>query len=82
MGNPPYLGEKNNREVFQKIKNTSFGMKYYEGKMDYFYFFVEKAVELLEERGILVYLTTNYWLKADSAKKLRNTLKEKNFHSP
>lgn len=76
LGNPPYLGEKNNREVFQKIKNTSFGMKYYEGKMDYFYFFVEKAVELLEERGILVYLTTNYWLKADSAKKLRNTLKE------
>ncbi len=76
LGNPPYLGEKNNREVFQKIKNTPFGMRYYEGKMDYFYFFIEKAVELLEDEGVLVYLTTNYWLKADSAKKLRGTLKE------
>lgn len=76
LGNPPYLGEKNNKEVFQKIKITDFGMKYYEGKMDYFYFFIEKAVELLEERGSFVYLTTNYWLKADSGKKLRSTLKE------
>ncbi|STO31658.1 Modification methylase VspI [Fusobacterium necrogenes] len=76
LGNPPYLGEKNNKELFQKIKNTDFGMKYYEAKMDYLYFFVEKAIELLEDRGILVYLTTNYWLKADSAKKLRKALKE------
>lgn len=76
LGNPPYLGEKNNKEVFQKIKNTAFGMRYYEAKMDYFYFFIEKAVELLDEGGALVYLTTNYWLKADSAKKLRNTLRE------
>ena len=76
LGNPPYLGEKNNKEVFQKIKNTEFGKKYYEGKMDYFYFFIEKSVELLKENGIFIYLTTNYWLKADSAKKLRQTLKE------
>lgn len=76
LGNPPYLGEKNNREVFQKIKYTSFGKKYYEAKMDYFYFFIEKAVELLETDGVFVYLTTNYWLKADSGKKLRTALKE------
>lgn len=76
LGNPPYLGEKNNKEVFQKIKNTPFGRKYYEGKMDYFYFFIEKAVELLEEEGVFVYLTTNYWLKADSGNKLRLALKK------
>ena len=81
LGNPPYLGEKNNKEIFQKIKNSSFGMKYYEAKMDYFYFFIEKAVELLDENGVLVYLTTNYWLKADSGKKLRNTLKENGIFS-
>lgn len=75
LGNPPYLGEKNNKEVFQKIKNTSFGMRYYEGKMDYFYFFIEKAIELLEENGVLVYLTTNYWLKADNGRKLRDSIR-------
>ncbi|VEH38973.1 Uncharacterised protein [Fusobacterium varium] len=38
LGNPPYLGEKNNKSIFQKIRETEFGKKYYEAKMDYFYF--------------------------------------------
>ena len=76
IGNPPYLGEKNNKELFQKVKNTPFGQKYYEARMDYFYFFIEKAIELLEEDGFLIYLTTYYWLRADSGNILRTTLKE------
>ena len=44
--------------------------------MDYFYFFIEKGIELLKESGTLVYLTTNYWLRADGAKILRGTLRE------
>lgn len=76
LGNPPYLGEKNHKEIFEKLKKTDFGKKYYEGKMDYLYFFIEKAVDLLREEGILVYLTTDYWLVADGAKTLRKTLRE------
>lgn len=76
LGNPPYLGEKNHQEIFRKLKETEFGRKYYEAKMDYFYYFVEKGIDILENNGILVYVTTNYWLKADSGiilrKKLRN----------
>jgi adenine-specific DNA-methyltransferase len=74
LGNPPYLGEKNHKEVFQAIRETDFGKKFYEAKMDYFYFFIEKGIELLKADGYLTYLTTNYWLKADSAFKLRNFL--------
>lgn len=76
LGNPPYLGEKNHKEIFEKLRQTSFGEKYYEAKMDYLYFFLEKACDLLKENGILVYLTTNYWLRADGAKKLRKCLRE------
>jgi len=75
--NPPYLGEKNNKEIFQEVRKTEFGQRYYEAKMDYFYFFIEKAVDLLEKDGIFTYITTDYWLKADGGKILRNTLKEK-----
>ncbi|MGL4999721.1 Eco57I restriction-modification methylase domain-containing protein [Cetobacterium sp.] len=75
IGNPPYLGEKNHKEIFQTIKETDFGKKYYKPKMDYFYFFIEKGMDILKEGGILAYLTTNYWLKADSAEGLRNKLK-------
>lgn len=76
LGNPPYLGEKNHKEIFTELRKTPFGEKYYEAKMDYLYFFLEKACELLEEEGILVYLTTNYWLRADGAKTLRKCLEE------
>ncbi|TDT71445.1 adenine-specific DNA-methyltransferase [Hypnocyclicus thermotrophus] len=76
IGNPPYLGEKNNKEIFDKIKKTEFGKKYYEGRMDYLYFFIEKGIEILEKNGILTYITTNYWLQADYAKKLRTCIKE------
>ena len=60
IGNPPYLGEKNHKEIFQTIKETNFGKKYYKPKMDYFYFFIEKGIDILKENGVLVYLTTNY----------------------
>ncbi|WP_297597353.1 TaqI-like C-terminal specificity domain-containing protein [uncultured Cetobacterium sp.] len=76
LGNPPYLGEKNHKEIFQNIKETNFGKKYYQPKMDYFYFFIEKGIDILKENGILVYLTTNYWLKADGAENLRGKLKK------
>ena len=75
IGNPPYLGEKNNKEIFQNLRSTDFGKKYYSSKMDYFYFFVCKGIDILKKNGVLVYLTTNYWLKADSAKILREKLK-------
>lgn len=76
IGNPPYIGEKSNKEVFQAIRETDFGKKYYEAKMDYFYFFIEKGLDILKNNGILTYITTNYWLKADSASKLRDKIKK------
>ncbi|MFT9495216.1 Eco57I restriction-modification methylase domain-containing protein [Anaerosolibacter sp.] len=76
IGNPPYLGEKGNKVVFDQIKTTSFGVKYYEGKMDYFYFFIYRGMELLKRQGIMCFITTNYFVTADGAVKLRKYLKE------
>jgi adenine-specific DNA-methyltransferase len=75
-GNPPYIGEKNNRELFENIKKTEFGAKYYEGKMDYLYFFIERGLDILKDGGTLGYITTNYWLKADSGVILRKKIKD------
>lgn len=36
--NPPYIGEKGHKEIFREIKQGTLG-KYYQGKMDLFYFF-------------------------------------------
>jgi len=76
IGNPPYLGEKGNKELFNEIKKSEFGNMYYEGKMDLFYYFIYRGIKILKDNGILIYLTTNYFVTADGAKKLRNFLYE------
>lgn len=76
IGNPPYLGEKGNKALFESLRQSEFGRKYYEGKMDLFYFFVYRGMELLRPKGILSYITTNYFVTADGASKLRRFLKE------
>lgn len=76
LGNPPYFGEKNNKEIFEGMKTNKFGKENYEGKMDYFYFFIAKGIDSLRDKGVLTYITTNYWFKADHAKKLRDKIKK------
>lgn len=71
LGNPPYIGEKGNRSIFLDMKKTDFGKKYYEGKMDYFYYFIYKGFEILKNSGVLGYITTNYFITADGASGLR-----------
>ncbi len=75
IGNPPYLGEKGNKEIFDKIKTTNLGKNHYIGKMDLSYFFVARALELLKDNGILTYIMTNYFITADGAKNLREHIK-------
>lgn len=71
IGNPPYIGEKNNLAWFKPVKATTFGKSHYEGKMDYFYFFIYKGYALLKPTGSLCYVSSNYFLTADGARKLR-----------
>ncbi|SKC79770.1 Eco57I restriction-modification methylase domain-containing protein [Maledivibacter halophilus] len=75
IGNPPYIGEKGNKSVFEEIKKYEFGKKYYEGKMDYFYYFIYRGIDILKDNGVLSYITTNYFITADGAKKLRKHLR-------
>jgi len=75
IGNPPYVKEFVNRKIFEDVKKGSSKVaKYYEGKMDYLYFFIELGIDLLKEEGYLSFITTNYWLQAEGAKKLREKI--------
>lgn len=76
IGNPPYVGDKGNKDIFRPIKKTSFGKKYYKGQMDLFYFFFHLGIELTKEKGIISFITTNYYLTALGAIKLRTHIKK------
>lgn len=75
--NPPYVGEKGHKELFRQVRESiPYWKEYYQGKMDYLYWFVILGVSKLRERGRLGYITTNYWPTADGAAKLRRYILE------
>lgn len=76
IGNPPYVGEKGNKDIFREIMNTNFGKKYHQGKMDLFYYFFHKAIDIGNNKCNISFITTNYFVTATGADKLRKSLKE------
>ncbi|HLS11118.1 MAG TPA: Eco57I restriction-modification methylase domain-containing protein [Flavobacteriaceae bacterium] len=77
IGNPPYLGDKGNKNVFRPIMKSKFGEKYYKGQMDLFYYFFHKGIDLLKPQAHLTFITTNYFITANGAIKLRKDLKKR-----
>lgn len=77
LGNPPYVGEKGNKELFRNtLEQYPQWKPYYQGRMDYQYFFFLLGLEKLREGGRLGFITTRYWLTADGASGLRQALLE------
>jgi len=73
IGNPPYIMEvRDNKDLFEMYKNSPLGKKFYEQKMDIFYFFIERGFELLKHKGLFGYIVQEYWLTRTHARKLRN----------
>jgi adenine-specific DNA-methyltransferase len=63
IGNPPYLGQNYNAEIFQDLVNRfSICDKYFVGNMDLFYYFIHLGMIKLKPGGILSYITTDYWI--------------------
>lgn len=76
IGNPPYIGESGNKKLFREVAKTSFGKKYYRGKMDFWYFFTSKAIEILKVDGLLSYIAPNNWMTTYGGKNMRKHIIE------
>ena len=76
IGNPPYIGEKGNKEIFREIRKYAL-RDFYSGKMDIFYFFFHIALDILKQKGTMALLTTDYYLTATGAYKLRTDLQQR-----
>lgn len=70
IGNPPYIGEEDHKEMFRPIKASPLLSEYYEGKMDYWYFFCQLGISLLKDDGIISFIVPHYWPKSEGAAKL------------
>ncbi len=75
VGNPPYNKEMNNKVIFKPIKRSLY-KKYHQGKMDYWYFFIHRAIDLTKNEGRFGYITNSYWIKSKGSSKLIQRIKE------
>jgi adenine-specific DNA-methyltransferase len=73
VGNPPYVKEYTSRETFENVKLGKLN-KYYQGKMDLWYFFVCYGIDLLKKDGQLGYIVPNNWVSNSGASILRNKI--------
>ena len=77
IGNPPYVGEDEHKDIFEPIKKSGLGRRFYCGKMDLLYFFFHLALDISNNYSTMSFITTNYFITADGALKLRKDLKER-----
>ncbi len=73
--NPPYLGERRNKGYFDRLCE---GMpplaELRTARADLLYYFLELALDRVRPGGLIGFLTTAYWLTADGASRLRESL--------
>ena len=70
IGNPPYIKELGNEQIFAPVIGSSWGKKYHAGKMDYWYYFLHKAIEITNKNGTIGFITSRYWINSSGAKKI------------
>jgi len=76
VGNPPYRKERESKELLAKIKESTYGELYYEGKMDLWYFFLHRAIDISRSGGLISFIVPTYWLKSTGSEKLIEHIKK------
>ena len=76
IGNPPYIShDKIPKQLKAQIKDH---YQSYQPFADVYCYFIEKALELQNKRGILSFITSNSYLRAEYGAPIRNLLLSKN----
>lgn len=70
VGNPPYLRERDARELFARLATTEMGRRWREARMDLWYYFVHRSLDLLRPGGVLSFVVNSYWTASRGARKL------------
>ena len=76
IGNPPYIShDKIPKQYKAKIKDN---YQSYQPFADVYCYFIEKAIELQNEGGVLSFITSNSYLRAEYGEPIRRFLRNRN----
>ena len=76
IGNPPYRRERDFKKELDIIAETPFGRRYRSARMDLWYYFVHRGIELLKHGGTLSFITNSYWINGKGSDRLIATLRD------
>ena len=68
IGNPPYVEHKKLKGLSSQLKNKFLT---YSGTADLYVYFYEKGIKILRQKGILIFITSNKFVKTRYGKNLR-----------
>jgi len=68
IGNPPYVEHKKLKGISSQLKNF---YSTYSGTADLYVYFYEKGVKILRQNGLLVFITSNKFIKTRYGENLR-----------
>ncbi|MBC3795690.1 Eco57I restriction-modification methylase domain-containing protein [Acetobacterium tundrae] len=74
IGNPPYVGHKEIDSAYMKKLKNRYPLVY-QDKGDLSYCFINRGWELLKQDGLLIHITSRYFLEAYYGKPLRSFIK-------
>ena len=74
LANPPYVRQELIKDIKPKLKEIY--PKTYTGTADLYTYFYTRAVELLDPGGMLVFISSNKWFRANYGKNLRKYIAE------
>lgn len=61
VGNPPYLRELGAKRLLDRLATTRLGRRWRTPRMDLWFYFVHRGLELLGEGGVLSFIVSGYW---------------------
>jgi len=76
VGNPPYRRELDYKHLLDQIALGDFGRKYRSPRMDLWYYFVHRGLEILKPSGLLSFIVNAYWTSGTGAEKLIAALRD------
>ena len=76
VGNPPYHRELSAKSLFDQVAQTEFGRRWRQPRMDYWFYFLHRGLDLLQPRGSLSFIVNSYWVGSRGAQKLIRRLQQ------
>lgn len=73
--NPPYLREKDAKPMFDRIAETAFGKRWREPRMDLWYYFLHRGLDILRPGGQMTFIVNAYWTASTGARRMIERLR-------